>query len=127
MKLKISVAIVLVLAMMAAANSQTKRVRTKVPPHYESAWKEYLGEIHGTTEIQQLKEKLREHTLMTGYVPQGESGHPDWIFRVDDAHEIVVSVTSDGLVNGRPKLRPARKWLRYPDGSLEELHYGVVD
>lgn len=125
MNLRISVAIVLVLALMAAANSQTKQVRNKVSPRYEDAWKESLGEI--PHEIKEVKEKLREHTVMSGYVPLGGTGQRDWIFRIDDAHEIVVPVRLDGVVNGPAQLRPARKWLRYPDGSLEELHYGVVD
>ena len=125
MKLKISMAIVLILMMFAAANSQTPRVRSKAPQEYERAWSEFLHEIQHGEEIKVVQEKLADHTLMSGYVPLGGTGQRDWVFRIDDAHEIVVPVNLEGHVNARPRLEPARRWLRQPDGLIVELQFDL--
>jgi hypothetical protein len=88
---------------------------------YTAKWKKFLGEISKGTRLADAKEKLGRCSEYLGVLPLGGSGNAELIFQIDDWNELSLLVNKDEIVAGNPELRPRRKWLRFPDGTVTEF------
>lgn len=107
-----------VLLSVAAANVAAQSGETLSRVHFR--WHQFIeSNFQAGMTASDFLAKIDGRYITSGKVFLGGSGAYELVVRIDDFTHLVADFDGQGVLLNTPRIAPASKFMRYPDGSIE--------